>query len=304
MKRSHTVACLGGDGVGPELIAEATRVLSRLSKLHSLDLDEVHLPFGGEAVTQVGHRLPSSTRAGYRSADAILVALPHEPALDGIKADLELGWRVSRVDVGAGGDVVVFGPVGSEGEQVAIERSFLSAASRRGRVTSVDASTAWRELVEAEHSRWGGMTVEHLTLGEMLVRLRRTPPVLDVVLVETHLVSSVVDAVSHLAGSPETVAHAWLSNHGPGVFTTGTCDSLDSAGFGVTDPTAILLAVSLLLAEGLQHRSAARTLQRAVGAVTGRNGSAPTGTRPFADAVIDQLADARTDVEHFDGVPA
>jgi len=33
--RQH-IACLAGDGVGPELMAEATRALARLSELHSL----------------------------------------------------------------------------------------------------------------------------------------------------------------------------------------------------------------------------------------------------------------------------
>jgi 3-isopropylmalate dehydrogenase len=299
MSSSQTVACLAGDGVGPELIAEATRVLGRVSKLHSLDLEELHLPFGGEAVTQSGHALPTSTRDGYRRADAILVALPHEPALEGVKADLELTWRVSRVAVGPRGDVLVFAPVGEWGKEFAVERAFASAASRHGRVTSVDASSEWRTLVEAEHARWGGMAVEHLTLGETLVRLREERCDLDVVLAEAHVVGTVVDAVSHLAGSLATVAHAWLASAGPGVFTTGTCDPIDSAGFGVTDPTAILLAVSLLLAEGLQQRAAAQTLQRAVGEVKSRNGSAPTATRPFSDAVIELLPEARTDTEHF-----
>ena len=35
-----TVACLAGDGVGPELMAAATRALERVSKLHQLELDD------------------------------------------------------------------------------------------------------------------------------------------------------------------------------------------------------------------------------------------------------------------------
>jgi len=70
------IACLAGDGVGPELMGEATRALSRLSELHALAIDEEHLPFAGEAVTRFGHPLPLSTRSAYRSADAILVAAP------------------------------------------------------------------------------------------------------------------------------------------------------------------------------------------------------------------------------------
>ena len=106
-----TIACLAGDGVGPELMAAATRVLDRVAELHSLQLDDVHLPFGGEAVTRTGHPLPPETRAGYRDVDAILVAAPDNPALDGVKADLELAWRVARVQLDGSGDLVITGPV-------------------------------------------------------------------------------------------------------------------------------------------------------------------------------------------------
>ena len=102
-----TVACLAGDGVGPELMAAATRALDRVATLHSIKLDDVHLPFAGEGVTRSGHPLPAETRTAYRDADAILVATPHEPALEGVKADLQLAWRVARI-----GDFVVAGPLG------------------------------------------------------------------------------------------------------------------------------------------------------------------------------------------------
>lgn len=297
MRRTTSVACLAGDGVGPELMAEAARVLARVSQLHSLGLEDVHLPFAGEAVTRMGHPLPSGTRAGYRASDAVLVAAPHEPALEGVKADLELAVRVSRIDAGAGDGVLVVGALGEWADGLAIARAFSSAATRHGRVTSVGSSPAWRGRVESERARWGGMRVEHLSFGETLVRLREAPQDVDVVVADSHTAAAVADAAAHLAGAVATVAHGWLPDDGPGLFAPGTCDDSDVAGFGVADPTAMLLTASLMLGEGLERRAAARTLERAVGAVTRLNGSAPRGTRPFADAVIERLPEARTDVE-------
>jgi 3-isopropylmalate dehydrogenase len=146
------------------------------------------------------------------------------------------------------------------------------------------------------------MRVEHLTLGETLVRLRERPVEVDVVVTEPQLAPAVADAAAHLAGSVSTVVHGWLPESGPGLFTPGTCDSAEVAGFGVVDPTAMLLTASLLLAEGLERRSAARTLERAVDAVVRLNGSGPRGTRSFTDAVIDLLPEARTDVELYEEV--
>lgn len=299
MRRTQTIACLAGDGVGPELMAEATRALSRVSKLHSLELRDVHLPFAGEAVTRSGHPLPPTTRSAYQNADAILVASPHEPALDGVKADLELAWRVSRVHVRPAADLLVFGAIGAWADATAVERAFASAAWRHGRVTSVGSSAAWRELVEGEHTRWDGMDVEHLTVGETLVRLTDAPAQLDVVVTESHLLGAIADAAAHLAGSTATVAHAWLPQYGPGVFAPGTCDSSELAGFGVANPTAMLLTASLLLSEGLGRHSAARTLERAVGEVVRSRRPGRKGTRDFTDAVLELMPSTRTDVEHF-----
>lgn len=285
------VACLAGDGVGPELMAAATRTLDRVAALHNFDLDDRHLPFAGEAVTRSGHPLPPDTRAGYREADAILVASPHEPAFAGIKADLHLAWRVVRVQ-----ELVVVGPVGEWATATALAHAFSCAASRRGRIACVGGTPSWRDAVAAEEARWNGLEVEHPSLGEILVRLRDDAASLDVVVTEAHL----VDALAEAAGSHASVAHAWLSDDGPGVFAPGRTAPDDVAGFGVVDPMAMLLATSLMLAEGLQRRSASRTLERAVGAAA--HNAHGHDTRAFTDAVIELLPQSRTDVEHFDEV--
>ncbi|HZT91351.1 MAG TPA: isocitrate/isopropylmalate family dehydrogenase [Gaiellaceae bacterium] len=295
---SEVFACLAGDGVGPELMASATRALDSVAALHQLRLDDRHLPFGGEAVTRSGHPLPPETRAGYRDVDAILVASPDEPALDGVKADLDLAWRVARVP-SASGDVVVAGPVGSWANAVALAHAFSSAASRRGRVLCVGDSPDWAAAVAAERTRWNGLDVEEATLGAALVRIRDRPETVDVVVTEAHFVDAAIDAAAHFAGSHAAVAQAWLPDRGPGVFAPGAAHPDDDAGFGVVDPRGMLLTASLMLAEGLNRRSASRTLERAVDAAAAVNGR---DTRSFTDAVIELLPQARTDVDHFDEV--
>ena len=297
-----TVACLAGDGVGPELMAAATRALDRVARLHAFELDDVHLPFAGEAVTRSGHPLPPETRAGYRSADAILVATPGEPAFEGVKADLALAWRIARVHVKPAGDVVIAGPVGNWANSIALGRAFSCAASRRGRLVSVGDSTKWRAALETERERWDGLEVEEVALETAVVRLREQPESLDVVVTEAHLVSAVIDLASHFAGSDASVAHAWLPDEGPGVFAPGTSGPAEHAGFGVVDPMGMLLTTSLMLAEGLKRRAASRTLERAVGQVARSTRSGAYDTRTFTDAVIELLPQARTDVEHFDEV--
>ena len=294
----NTVACLAGDGVGPELMAAATRALDGVAKLHGWALDDVHLPFAGEGVTRSGHPLPAETRAAYRSADAILVASAHEPALEGVKADLELASRVARVVLGTARDLVVVAPVDEWANSVALDRAFACAAARRGRILAVGESAAWRAATARVRSAHDGLEVEQAPFGETLVRLRERPQELDVIVAEAQLYSAVVDTAAHFAGTEASVAHAWLPDEGPGVFAPGSSETDEVAGLGVVDPTGMLLTASLLLAEGLEHRSASRTLERAVGEAARER--TPRDTRSFTDAVIQLLPRARTDVEHFD----
>jgi 3-isopropylmalate dehydrogenase len=156
--------------------------------------------------------------------------------------------------------------------------------------------------VRAEAERRVGLHTEELTVGEVLVLLRDAPATFDVLLADAHLGPGLTDAAAHLTDSLATLATAWLSEHGPGVFAPNACDAREVAGLGVANPAGTLLAASLLLGEGLGQRSAARTLERAVAAVIDMDDSGAKGTRSFTDAVIERLPDVRTDTEIFEEV--
>ena len=50
MRRVYVVACLAGDGLGPELMAEASRTLRKVARMHGFSVEDVHAPFGSEAL--------------------------------------------------------------------------------------------------------------------------------------------------------------------------------------------------------------------------------------------------------------
>ncbi|MCU0969213.1 MAG: 3-isopropylmalate dehydrogenase [Rubrivivax sp.] len=62
------IAILPGDGIGPEIVAEAVKVLQALE----LGLEMEAAPVGGAAYESHGHPLPESTLALAKAADAIL----------------------------------------------------------------------------------------------------------------------------------------------------------------------------------------------------------------------------------------
>ena len=298
-----TVACLAGDGVGPELMAAAPARSSGVRAARLRARRPASAVRAARRVTRFGHPLPAETRAGYRDVDAILVASPDEPALDGVKADLQLEWRVARVHVGADRDVVVIGPVGGWANErcrrarVRVRGRAPRLDRRRRRLAGLAASRRRRAPRAGTASRSSRRRSARCSSG-----FASAPETVDVVVAEAHFVDAVVDAAAPFAGSRASVARAWLAGRrARGSSRRGRVRRDDVAGFGVVDPTGMLLTASLMLAEGLERRAASRTLERAVGAASQRDGRA-RDTREFTDAVIELLPQPRTDVEHFDEV--
>jgi len=66
------IAILAGDGIGPEVMAQAERVLATVSDKFNFPLSFHHYDVGGCAIDNHGTALPQSTIEGCEQADAIL----------------------------------------------------------------------------------------------------------------------------------------------------------------------------------------------------------------------------------------
>ena len=77
-----TIAVLPGDGIGPEVIAEAERVLEAVSERFEVKIALSRFPIGAAAVAAAGDPLPAETRAAVQSADAVLLGAVGDPSLD------------------------------------------------------------------------------------------------------------------------------------------------------------------------------------------------------------------------------
>ena len=69
---SYKIAVLAGDGIGPEVMAEARRVLAVIATKFSLEFQLTDARVGGIAIDVDGRALPDATVALCRESDAIL----------------------------------------------------------------------------------------------------------------------------------------------------------------------------------------------------------------------------------------
>ncbi|MGQ0735133.1 MAG: 3-isopropylmalate dehydrogenase [Acidobacteriota bacterium] len=77
-----TIALLPGDGIGPEVISQATRVLGVIGDLCGHDFGLSEWRIGGAALNADGKALPDATLAACREANAVLLGAVGDPAFD------------------------------------------------------------------------------------------------------------------------------------------------------------------------------------------------------------------------------
>lgn len=85
---AKNIVILPGDGIGPEIVAQATRVLDVVNTQQALGLRSQTCVFGGAAYDQTGKPLPEETLTACRSADAILLGAIGGPQYDDAPRDL------------------------------------------------------------------------------------------------------------------------------------------------------------------------------------------------------------------------
>ena len=81
---SKLIAILAGDGIGPEIVGEAVKVLNVL-KNNGLDIILEEAPMGGAAIDQIGVPLPDNTLNLCKKADAVLLGAVGGPKWDNLE---------------------------------------------------------------------------------------------------------------------------------------------------------------------------------------------------------------------------
>jgi len=70
--KSYKIALIKGDGIGPEIIDEAVKVLDAVASYSGFALDYKELLMGGCAYDITGDPLPQETISGSLNSDAVL----------------------------------------------------------------------------------------------------------------------------------------------------------------------------------------------------------------------------------------
>ena len=99
---ARRVAVVAGDGIGPEVTAEAVDVLRQACETAGVAIEVAHHPIGGAAIDSLGSPLPEPTLVACRAADAVLLGAVGGPRWDHHRGDMrcESGLLRLRKELG------------------------------------------------------------------------------------------------------------------------------------------------------------------------------------------------------------
>ena len=129
----YSIVCLSGHGIASEVMAQASRALASVSRLHGFRVRETHPPFGSGALTHRathcrrphGRRRSAHRRSSLRASD---------PALAGVESELDLRARMDRVAFDGRGAITLFSPLLDSTLEWTLARAFDVARSSRARI--------------------------------------------------------------------------------------------------------------------------------------------------------------------------
>jgi 3-isopropylmalate dehydrogenase len=323
------VVLLPGDGIGPEVVAEAARVLHAV--VPDLELSEHAI--GAAAIERFGDPLPPATLEACRAADAILMgavgagdyawsARNPEDGMFALRRELDV-YANLRPSTGDGIDLMIvrelvgglyFGERGTRPDgtvfdtceyhptqvERVVRKGFELARSRSGRLTSVDkanvlaTSRMWRGIADDMAAEYPEVTLQHLLVDTAAMRLVQDATQFDVIVTENTFGDILSDIAAALTGGLGEAASACLSDGAPGLFEPVHGTAPDIAGQGIANPTATIRSAALLLEHGLELPEAAQRLNDALDRVAARGGTPDQGgtwtSSQVGDALVAELA--------------
>ncbi len=318
----YKVGVIGGDGIGPEVVAEALKVVRAVG----VDLDTVEYDLGGARWLRDGEVLPESVLQELRELDAILLgAVGHPDVPPGIierglllrlRFDLDLyvnlrpfpGFSVVRENTegsyaGEGGflrrgTAAEVATQGSVNTRMGVERCVrfafeLARLGSRQHVTLVHKTNVlsfagdlwWRTFGEVA-AGYPGIATDYCHVDAACIHLVERPERFDVIVTDNLFGDILTDLAGAVTGGIGLAASANLNPErtGPSLFEPVHGSAPDIAGTGKANPLAAIRSAAMML-EFLGEADAAARMAEACTANIDRTGT----TVEIGDAVAERV---------------
>ena len=283
----YKITVLPGDGIGPDIVREAVKVLDATAKKFGHTMVYDYQLMGGIAYDKTGNPLPEETMTSALQSDAVLLGAVGGPKWDGLKQEIigEDGLDIVIIRELTGG--IYFGPRGrkveggvesawdtmlyNENEVRRIARvAFESARKRHKLVTNVDkanvleVSRMWRKVVEEVAKEYPDVELNHLYVDNAAMQLVRNPKQFDVIVTGNCFGDILSDEASQITGSIGMLPSASMGEGTRGMFEPIHGSAPDIAGQDKANPIATILSAAMMFTYSLNGLEEAACIEKAV----------------------------------------
>ena len=304
-KMEYKIALIPGDGIGPEIVREARKVLDAVcSKYgHKFIYSEVGLLAIRKALNLFANLRPAYLYQELKAA----CPLKEEVIGEGfdmiivreLTGGLYFGERKTVEENGIKTAVDTLSYNENEIRRIAV-KAFDIAMKRKKKVTSVDkanvldSSRLWRKVVEEVAKDYPEVTLEHMLVDNCAMQLVHNPGQFDVILTENMFGDILSDEASMVTGSIGMLSSASLNDTKFGLYEPSHGSAPDIAGQNKANPIATILSAAMMLRYSLDLDREADAVEAAVqkvlkdGCRTGdimSEGCRPVGTAEMGDLI-------------------
>ncbi|MDE2978540.1 MAG: 3-isopropylmalate dehydrogenase [Acidobacteriota bacterium] len=288
------IVLLPGDGIGPEVTAEATRVLNTVAELGGYSFQLESHPMGGNAIDDFSNPLPPATLAACKAADAVLLGAVGGPKWSDPTAELrpeqglldlrsEMGLFANLRPVPVFESLAPFAPLKPEllrGVDLLFVRELTGGIYFGPRQEQGDGDVAHDTLVYS--------TAEVERVARVALRAARG---------RCGKVAS-IDKANVLASMRPSAS---LSSGRQGLYEPVHGSAPDIAGRGIANPIGAILSAAMLLRHSLHLESEAARVEAAVATVLddglrtadlAPEGEAAVSTTEMGQAIASRIGDA------------
>src|SRR5574340_990313 len=286
------ICVLAGDGIGPEIVGEALRVLEAL-RADGLPLEIERALLGGCAVDATGEPYPEATRRLAREAEAVLLGAVGGPRYDALPREK----RPERGLLGIRKDLGLFANL----RPAVLYPELANASTLKPEVVAgldkmnvLECTQLWRDVVTETAPDYPDVELSHMLVDNAAMQLVRNPKQFDVMVTGNMFGDILSDEASMLTGSIGMLPSASLDGRNKGLYEPCHGSAPDIAGKGIANPLATILSTAMMLRYTFGREDTACRIEDAVKKVLAAGyrtgdiyeaGTRKVGTREMGDAV-------------------
>ena len=298
---NYKIAVIPGDGIGPEIVREACKVLDRVGEIYGHTFEYTKVLMGGASIDVHGIPLTDEALQTARESDSVLLGAVGGNVGNSRWYDVAPNLRpdacpLKKEIIGDGFDMVImreltgglyFGERHTEevnGMLQAVDtlvyneeeirriavKAFDIAMKRSRQVTSVDkanvldSSRLWRKVVEEVAKDYPEVTLSHMLVDNCAMQLVMNPGQFDVILTENMFGDILSDEASMITGSIGMLSSASLNEGRFGLYEPSHGSAPDIAGKDIASPIATILSAAMMLSYSFDLDRESKAVEAAV----------------------------------------